>query len=66
MPKKSLMFVNAVLNPKEKEAFTYYSEHSSPLFKNVGVKPVGKYKVEQNLVGNKKLHAVVIMEIAGF
>lgn len=66
MPKKLLMFVNAVLNPNEKEAFTYYSEHSSPLFKNAGVKPVGKYKVEQNVVGNKKFHAVVIMEIAGF
>jgi len=62
MSEKSLMIVNAVLNPNEKEAFTYYSEHSSSLFKDAGAKPVGKYKVAQNIVGSKKLHVVVVME----
>lgn len=62
MSEKSLMIVNAVLNPNEKEAFAYYSEHSSLLFKNAGATPVGKYKVAQNIVGDKKLHVVVIME----
>lgn len=62
MSEKSFIIVNAVLNPNEKEAFAYYSEHSSPLFKNAGAKPVGKYKVAQNIVGNKKLDAVVILE----
>lgn len=59
---KSLMIVNAVLNPNEKEAFAYYSEQSGPLFRNAGGKLLGKYKIAESIIGNKKLHVVVVME----
>ncbi|MBC8755953.1 DUF1330 domain-containing protein [Kordia sp. YSTF-M3] len=62
MLEKSIMIVNAVLDPNEKEAFALYSERSGPLFKNVGAKPISKYKVAQNIVGDKKLQVVAIME----
>lgn len=62
MSDKSLMIVNAVLNPLEKTAFAYYSEQSAPLFKNAGGSLVEKYKVHQTVVGDKKLQVVVIME----
>jgi uncharacterized protein (DUF1330 family) len=62
MSEKSLMIVNAVLNPNEKEAFAYYSEHSGPLFKKAGAKPIAKYKVARSIVGDKELHLVAIME----
>ncbi|OJJ20399.1 hypothetical protein BKI52_18240 [marine bacterium AO1-C] len=62
MSEKTLMIVNAVLNPEEKEAFTYYSAQSTPLFKNAGAKPIGKYKITENIVGDKKLQVVVVME----
>lgn len=62
MPDKTLMIVNAVLNPEEKEAFTYYSEQSASLFKNAGAKLIGKYKIAENIVGDKKLQVVIVME----
>jgi uncharacterized protein (DUF1330 family) len=62
MPERTLMIVNAVLDPNQKEAFAYYSKHSSPIFENVGAKPLGKYKIAKNIVGDKALHVVVIME----
>jgi uncharacterized protein (DUF1330 family) len=62
MSDKSLMIVNAVLNPHEKTTFTYYSEQSAPLFKSAGGSLVEKYKVNQTIVGDKKLQVVVIME----
>ncbi len=62
MAEKTVMIVNAVLNPNEKVAFAYYSEQSVPLFKNAGATPVAKYKVAKTIIGAKKLHVVVIME----
>ncbi len=56
------MIVNAVLNPNEKEAFTYYSEQSVPLFKEAGAIPIGKYKIAKTIIGSKKPQVVVIME----
>tara|TARA_Y100001001_G_C8014363_1_gene310950 strand:- start:4078 stop:5430 length:1353 start_codon:yes stop_codon:yes gene_type:complete len=62
MPEKKFMIVNAILNPREKEAFAFYSENSAPLFKKAGGTPVGKFKITQSLVGNMNLHILVIME----
>lgn len=62
MSEKSIMIVNAVLNPNEKEAFTYYSEQSAPLFKEAGAKPIGKHKIAKTIIGSKKLQVVAIME----
>ncbi|PCJ66102.1 MAG: hypothetical protein COA58_08500 [Bacteroidetes bacterium] len=59
---KSVMIVNAGLNPNEKDAFGYYSAHSSPLFKAAGGKLVSKYKVAKSIVGNIEIQLVVIME----
>ena len=62
MSEKSLMIVNAVINPDEKDAFAYYSEKSAPLFKEAGATPVVKYKVAKTIIGTKKLQIVAIME----
>jgi uncharacterized protein (DUF1330 family) len=62
MAEKSLLIVNAVFNSNEREAFTYYSENSSRIFKNAGGKLVAKYKVMQNIIGDKNLQVVVILE----
>lgn len=62
MSEKSLMIVNAVLNSDEKEAFAYYSEYSAPLFKQAGAIPVGKYKISETIIGERKLQVVAIME----
>lgn len=62
MSKKTVMIVNAVLNPDEKSAFTYYSEQSVPLFKKAGAVPVAKYKVAKTIIGSKNLQVVSIME----
>lgn len=62
MSEKSLLIVNAVLNPEAKDAFAYYSEQSSLLFKNAGAIPAGKYKVAQTLVGSKKTQIIVVLE----
>lgn len=56
------MIVNAVLNPQEQEAFTFYSEKSGPLFKQAGAKPVAKHKIAKTIIGSRKLQLVAIME----
>lgn len=59
---KSLMIVNAVLNPDQKAAFTYYSEESAHLFEKAGGHLVGKYKISESLIGDTKLELVAIVE----
>lgn len=62
MSSKTLMIVNAILNPEQKEAFAAYSEQSAAVFKSAGAVPVGKYKVSTTLVGTKKPHIIAVME----
>jgi len=46
MSEKSLMIVNAVLNPDEKVAFAYYAKYSAPLFQEAGA---NSYRKTQNI-----------------
>lgn len=62
MSAKPLMIVNAILNPDEKEAFDYYSEHAAPMFKKAGGRPIAKHKITETLIGDHKLNVVSIME----
>ncbi|MEA1785465.1 DUF1330 domain-containing protein [Arenibacter sp. GZD96] len=62
MSQKTLMIVNAVLIPEQKEAFAEYSEKSALIFKNAGAVPVGKYKVSKTLVGTRSPQLIAIME----
>lgn len=62
MSEKSLMIVNAKLNPDEKEAFAYYSEQSEPLFKKVGGRSITKHKITETLIGDYQPSVLAIME----
>lgn len=62
---KVIMIVTAQINPNEKEALDEYLKKSGPIFKNAGGKPVNKYKIANQIVGENSIDLVSIMEFPG-
>ena len=62
MSERSLLIVNAVVNPGEREALAYYQQEATPMFVAAGGKPVGKFKISESLIGEADLHMAVVME----
>ena len=64
MSEKSLLIVNAAVNPNEPEALKRYTEKATPLFTQAGGKAIGRYKVEEAIHSDHVLNMVVVMEFA--
>lgn len=62
MSEKSLLIVNARVNPEHPEALKNYTEKATPLFKQAGGQPVGRYKVDEQILGEYTPDIVVVME----
>jgi uncharacterized protein (DUF1330 family) len=62
MSEKSILIVNAVLNPSEVMSLERYSTRVTDLFQASGAKPIGRYRLVEPILGNRHPSLVVMME----
>ena len=59
---KVILIIVATINPNEKEALNYYLEQMDVLYEEVEAKPIGKYKIDESIIGDNSPNLVSIME----
>ena len=64
MSEKTVLIVNAVVNPHEKEALAHYQKQAGALLGQAGARPLGKFKIADQIAGSTPLHMTVVMEFS--
>lgn len=59
---KAILLVTAQTNPEEHEALQAYVSASGELFKAAGAKPLNKFKIASQIIGNHSMDLISILE----